>query len=206
MFDKLNKCAFKISKFEIKYWMIIISVIAVYYVYHMRAEQSGNPISSEQFAEQNTRNQQSNENSETPILLVAMAPWCGYTKRFMGLENKNEGSKSFNINGGGYSNQCGGKTLADWQIIRGIFNNSSQLKIVEVDFDNSRDNPKYQEEIMNLVGDMSLEGFPTIYIKIGKKYHKYSGKRNVDNILMWIKDKTGVDHSSHAINYFSSNC
>lgn len=203
MLDFLYQTVFTLGDFKVKYWMLILVGIAAYW-YHTRPQKASTSM-REKFAQMNEANASKRQDAPIPELIVCMAPWCGHTQRFMGMDGKNDGPKSYEISGKIYSNTCGGKTVSDWEILKGTFSGSSDVKIREINFDEPRDQPQTQQEIINLLGDISLEGFPTIYLKVGKAYFKFGLNRRADHIIKWMKEITGKDYMPLLEKYLSAN-
>jgi thiol-disulfide isomerase/thioredoxin len=201
MLETLKKPAFKIASIEIKYWMLVLAVIIAAGLYYIPSSSS-----EDNFEELNKAQEQKNEPAVIPELIVCMAPWCGHTKRFMGLGGANDGEQSYIINGRTYNNRCGGKITSDWEILKSTFENSNVIKIREINFDEPRDQVKTQQEIINLMGDVALEGFPTVYLKVDKKYYKFANNRRADHIVKWINEITGKDYLPSLESFFQSKC
>jgi thiol-disulfide isomerase/thioredoxin len=133
-------------------------------------------------------------------LLVCYAPWCGYTKRFMGMSQPDDREYQFTYqNAAVFKNVKGGKKVSDWDILKNAFT-GTDVNIVEIDFEDSSSHPREQAAIQGLKGDdVKLEGFPTVYLKIGNTYTRFSENRRADEIAKWMDRAVGTDHKYETI-------
>lgn len=133
-------------------------------------------------------------------LLVCYAPWCGYTKRFMGMSQPDDREYQFTYqNAAVFKNIKGGKKVSDWEILKNAFI-GTDINIVEIDFEDTASHPREQAAIQGLKGDdVKLEGFPTVYLKIGDTYTRFSENRRADEIAKWIDRVVGTDHKYETI-------
>lgn len=133
-------------------------------------------------------------------LLVCYAPWCGYTKRFMGMSQPDDREYQFTYQKPTmFKNVKGGKKVSDWEVLKGAFT-GTDVNIVEIDFEDSASHPQQQADIQGLKGDdVKLEGFPTVYLKIGDTYTKFSESRRADEIAKWMDRILGTEHKYETI-------
>jgi thiol-disulfide isomerase/thioredoxin len=128
-------------------------------------------------------------------LVVCYASWCGYTKRFMGMSQPDDREYQFTYqNPAIFKNIKDGKKVSDWEVLKTAFT-GSDVNIVEIDFEDDASHPREQADIQGLKGDdVKLEGFPTIYLKIGNTYTRFSESRRADEIAKWIDRIVGSDN------------
>jgi thiol-disulfide isomerase/thioredoxin len=133
-------------------------------------------------------------------LVVCYAPWCGYTKRFMGMSQPDEREYQFTYqNPAIFKNVKDGKKVSDWEVLKNAFT-GTDVNIVEIDFEEPSSHSKEQIVINGLKGDdVKLEGFPTIYLKIGDTYTRFSENRRADEIAKWMDRIIGEDHKYETI-------
>lgn len=143
--------------------IILIIIVIVLAVVLSKKESMKNVVKvrNEKFIELTKKE---NKVVEKPELILVYEPWCGYSKRFIGLDNNQN---------------------ADWIQIKNAVS-QKDIVIKELNFENEENDYATQKEIKNLLGELQLEGYPTIYIKKGKEYYKFNDKRNVGNVVSWI--------------------
>jgi thiol-disulfide isomerase/thioredoxin len=200
-----NKNSFIMEHLNKNKWIYIVIIVVIiaavvgYYVFYPKYEEiflaRFGKKTAEEF-EQITPGKVS--------LVVCYAPWCGYTKRFMGMSQPDDREYQFTYqNAGMFKNIKDGKKVSDWEVLKMAFT-GSDVNVVEIDFEDSSSHPRQQAEIQGLKGDdVKLEGFPTVYLKIGDTYTRFSENRRADEIAKWMDRVVGEDHKYEKILYDS---
>lgn len=155
-------------------------------------------------------------------LMVCYAPWCGPSKRFIGLIDAIIPERIFNIAApmvsekgavkyyaGPYTNKRNGELVADWKILKGAFGDVYDIK--ELDFEDPGTFVNTKEDIKRLAGPLALDGYPTIYIVYKGKYNKFiptnTSPRDAGSIVKWMDYilNTGTANQAKLANYLQNN-
>lgn len=176
--------------------LIIAGIIGYFYILPKKAEQFESCKSL-------TKAQKETFEQITPgnlSLVVCYAPWCGYTKRFMGMSQPDDREYQFTYqNAAMFRNNKNGKKVSDWEVLKDAFT-GTDVNIVEIDFEDKDSHPREQAAIQGLKGDdVKLEGYPTVYLKIGNTYTRFSESRRADEIAKWMDRVIGTDHKYETI-------